>query len=533
MNEQLIPYYSTTTASLPGLAVLICATGAFALPLIALIVKDRRIWGLYTLAFSFVAATLSYRLFFAVLKTGKPLIYTFSGWPAPLGIVYEVDVFNGLLGVLVSSIMFLVVLYSLKYMEHEDGLQWYYTLLLGIEAGMLGCLYTGDFFNLFVMIEVTSVSAYALVAFRRYNKIAIEAAMKYAIFGALATTMYFTAIIFAYGSLGTLNMADMVLKIAGFKDMPVTDGPFGIVHYGIALFVVFALWSFTFKAALFPNHFWLPDAHAAAPSSVSAILSGLVVKVGIYAIARFVYTIFFGSGALGDFMNVIFAFLLIAGIASAFLGSILMLVQKDIKRLIAYSTILNIGYIATGLGLGNLLGIVAAIYHIVNHAIAKSALFLSAGTYIHTFKTREIDKLAGVGRLLPVTTFSFAIAAFSLAGVPPLNAFMSKFLLYGAAVGKHPILAVLIVIPSILAFLAYLKIVYVMYLKPLPQEESKYSVKEEALMAAPVFILAIACILIGILTPLIVDHFIMPAAHSLIDARSYVEAMMNVAKHLP
>ena len=169
------------------------------------------------------------------------------------------------------------------------------------------------------------------------------------------------------------------------------------------------------KSAIYPLHSWLPDAHAAAPSSVSAILSGLVVKVGIYAIARFVYTIFYGSGALGNFMDVILAFLLIAGIISAFLESILMLVQKDIKRLIAYSTILNIGYIATGLG--NLLGIAAAIYHIVNHAIAKSVLFLSAGIYIHAFKTREIDKLASVGRLLPVTTFSFTIAAFSLAGV--------------------------------------------------------------------------------------------------------------------
>jgi len=285
------------------------------------------------------------------------------------------------------------------------------------------------------------------------------------------------------------------------------------------------------KSAIYPLHSWLPDAHAAAPSSVSAILSGLVVKVGIYAIARFVYTIFYGSGALGNFMDVILAFLLIAGIISAFLESILMLVQKDIKRLIAYSTILNIGYIATGLG--NLLGIAAAIYHIVNHAIAKSVLFLSAGIYIHAFKTREIDKLASVGRLLPVTTFSFAIAAFSLAGVSPLNAFMSKFLLYGAAVGKHPILAVLIIIPSILAFLAYLKIVYVLYLKPLPREESKYNVKEEILMATPLFILAIACIVIGILTPIIIDHFIMPVARSLIDTKSYVEAMINVAKHLP
>ncbi len=533
MVEQLIPYYNVTIASLPGLAVLICATGAFALPLIALVIKDRRVWEVYNLVISFIVALISYRLLLAVLEVGKPLIYTFSGWPAPLGIVYEVDVFNGLLGVMVTSIMFLVTLYSLKYMEHDDGLQWYYTLLLGIEAGMLGCLYTGDFFNLFVMIEVTSVSAYALVAFRRYNKIAIEAAMKYAIFGALATTMYFTAIIFAYGSLGTLNMADMVLKIAGFTNMPVTNGSFGIVHYGIALFVVFALWSFTFKAALFPNHFWLPDAHAAAPSSVSAILSGLVVKVGIYAIARFIYTIFLGSGGLENLVNIVLTVLFIAGAASAFLGSILMLVQKDLKRLIAYSTILNIGYISIGLGLGNLLGIVAAIYHIINHAIAKSALFLSAGVYIHSFKTREIEKLSGVGRLLPITTFSFIITAFALAGIPPLNAFMSKFLLYGALVGKHPALALLVIIPSILAFLAYLKIIYVIYVKPLPQEESKYNVKESLMMTAPIFILALACIVIGILTPYIVDNYIMPAARSVIDTRSYVESMLEIAKVLP
>lgn len=531
--ETIIPSYDMVSAALPGLAVLTAAAAAFALPLISLIARNRRVWEVYSVLVTGFIVYLTYKLMFKVYSVGKPIVYTFSGWPPPVGIVYEVDRFNALLGVVVSTIMFLVAIYSVKYLEHDDGVQWYYTLFLGLEAGMLGCLYTGDFFNLFVMIEVTSVSAYALVAFRRYDKIAIEAAMKYAIFGALATTMYFTAIIFAYGSLGTLNMADMALKLLGVK-VPVTGMPFGIFHYGIALFIVFALWSFTFKAALFPNHFWLPDAHAAAPSSVSALLSGLVVKVGIYAIARFLYTIFMGSEAIAYIREYALTILLILGIVSAFLGGALMLIQKDIKRLIAYSTILNIGYIAMGFGLGSALGALAATYHIVNHAVAKALLFLAVGAYIHAVGTREVEKLSGIGRTMPITTLAFTIGAFSLAGIPPLNAFMSKFLLYGAFLATNvPALVIVVIIPSILAFLAYSKLVYTLYVKPLPKEYAEKGIKDHPLLALPVVVLAIACIILGLGAPYFINNYIGPATSSLIDWRSYVQTMLQVAQHLP
>jgi len=533
MVEQIIQNYDLITASLPGLAVLLSAAGAFSLPIIQILVKNRKFWELLTVVVTGSVMILTYRLLFAVANVGKPLVYTFGGWPPPVGIVYEVDMFGALLGVVVSSIMFLVAIYSIKYLEFDDGVQWYYTLFMGLEAGMLGCIYTGDFFNLFVMIEVTAVSAYALVAFRRYDRIAIEAAMKYAIFGALATTMYFTAVIFAYGSLGTLNMADMALKL-GKVEVPVTGLPFGIVHYGMALFVVFALWSFTFKAALFPNHFWLPDAHAAAPSSISALLSGLVVKVGVYAIARFLYTIFSASEAIASVRRIALLAVFVMGVFSAFLGAILMFIQRDIKRLIAYSTILNIGYIAIGFGLGSAFGALAATYHIVNHAVAKALLFMAAGAYIHYAGTRDIEKLSGIGRAMPITTLAFIIGAFSLAGIPPLNAFMSKFLLYGAllATGILPLVAV-VVIPSIIAFLAYLKLVYTIFVKPLPKEYAEKKIKDHPLLTGPVVVLAIACILLGVGAPYVINNYIWPATKALMDWQSYTQAMLQIAQKLP
>ncbi|RLF10524.1 MAG: cation:proton antiporter, partial [Thermoprotei archaeon] len=186
---------------LAGLPPILGVALAFALPLISLVVKDRRVWEAYAVASTLLIAALCSIIFYVqYFVLDEPTVYAFGGWPPPVGIVYEVDRLNALLGLFVSSVVFLATVYSVRYMEHDDGVEWYYTLLLGFEAGMLGCLYTGDFFNLFVMLEVMSVSAYGLVAFRRDSHEAVEAAVKYAIVGSVATTLYFIAVAFGYGS---------------------------------------------------------------------------------------------------------------------------------------------------------------------------------------------------------------------------------------------------------------------------------------------------------------------------------------------
>ncbi|MCD6488173.1 MAG: cation:proton antiporter [Desulfurococcales archaeon] len=512
---------------LPGFIVLGLTASAFLLPLIHYLVRRRWVIELYSLLVSGAACTLSWRILGLVRAMGKPLVYSFGGWPPPLGIIYVVDLFSGLLGVVVSSIMFLVIVYSIGYMPGDRRLYLFYTLLLVVEAGMLGCLYTGDFFNLFVMLEVISISSYILVAYYRGDRVAVEASMKYAMYGALATTMYFTAIVFAYGSTGTLNMADLAAKIQGIE-FPITNGVFGNLHYGILLFTALMLWAFTFKAALFPNHFWLPDAHAAAPTPVSALLSGLVVKIGVYAIARFIYTIY-GVSWINQLSTQI---ILILGFISAYIGAILMIIQSDLKKFIACSTILNIGYIGVGLGIGTSLGLAASTYHIVNHAISKALLFLSAGLLIKIVGSRNIASLQGLGRRYPVIGIPFAIALLSLAGIPPLNIFMSKFLLYMALIGSNNIpLALILLIPSIISFTAYTRIFYTICIKP--PLESNRNIGHSLLnipSSIPIYLLAITCILLGIGIDYILPLIIMPASNILANTSIYINTVLNYMK---
>jgi len=531
-----MPLWPHTVALPPLLGVAL----AFALPLISLAIKDRRVWEGYAVASTaLLFAICSYVAYAQYVLLDRPTIYTFGGWPPPVGIVYEVDKLNALLGVLVSGVVLLATLYSVRYMEREDGVEWYYTLLLGFEAGMLGCLYTGDFFNLFVMLEVMSVSAYGLVAFRRDTHEAIEAAVKYAIVGSLATTLYFIAIAFGYGSFGTLNMADLAAKVSGLT-FPVTGfvySPRGWM-LGAGAFLAFMFWAFAVKAAIAPNHFWLPDAHPAAPSPISALLSGLMVKVSIYVILRFLFTLFRGAVDLAFILNALYLVAIAMGVLSALIGAFLLIVQSDIKRLVAYGTVLNIGYITMAIGLGispssMQSGLTAAIYHIINHGVAKALLFLCAGSFIHAVGARQLDELAGVGRRMPWTAAFFTIGALALSGVPPLNCFMSKLILMQALLeaGWLAPLIVVVILTSALSLIGYLKVVYNVYMRPPAAELSK--VNEAPLsMLVPMFILTVACIVLGLSAPIFVDYVVKPAVLSALDSKGYVQAAFEYASLL-
>lgn len=527
-----------------GLTPPIIVTFAFALPLLSLVVKNRSIIEGYGVVGSLIAMVLSMLTFYYVYFIKSPVVYTFGAWPPPIGIVYEVDRFNALLGLIVGMIFFLVAIYSIEYLRDREGIEWYYTLLLGMEAGILGSLYTGDVFNLFVMLEVTSITAYGLVAFYRSRKESIEAALKYALVGSVATTMYFIALALIYGSYGTLNMAQIALKTTSNVDyfFYMLGGDRLWAMYTPALTVAgatvlaLALWAFSVKAALFPNHFWLLDAHPAAPSPISAILSGLLVKVGVYAIARFTYTLFHAAQlnmlidvALRNVVEALLIIFIVLGSLSALVAGFLMVVQTDIKRLIAYSTVMHIGYIVIGLGLATKLGLEAALYHTINHAFAKALLFLAAGAFIRVAGTRSIDELSGIGRAMPLTTISFAIAAFSLAGLPPLNGFVSKYLLYMALMDKGLApLTLIIVLSSAFALLAYLKIIYGVWLKA-PTRSLEGIHDPTWRMSAPLLILASLCVVLGLASPYIIKELITPAVIDLAyNTLDYIKEAFNV-----
>ena len=493
---------------------------AFTLPLATFKIKSKVFYHVYATVVTGAALVLSVINLGLVMNRGT-MIYFFGGWPPPLGIVYEVDSVGALFGVLVASIMFLAVLYSIWYMREFDGVEWYYVLMLGLTAGSVGCVYTGDAFNLFVMIEVLSIAAYALVTFFRSKPEALEAAIRYGLVGATATTMYFLALVFLYGSFGTVNMADLALKV---RPWLVTSNPevvqyfnqlsgslFGNPVLGAAVAIALSLWAFTFKAALFPNHFWLPDANPEAPTPVSAIFAAVIDSIGIYAVLRFMYTIFGPNSLLasGTYVNIrgaVMTILFILGLASALVGALLLAIQKDVKKLLAYSTISHVGFIFMGLAVGTsavsesirLLAIAAVLYHVISNSIGEALLFMTSGVFIMSTGSRNLDVLAGVGRKYPVALIGTIIGILHLFGIPPLAGFFSKYALFMAMLDAGNVIgAVALIAITGISLLGYIRFMYIIWLGR-PRKEVELKIRGEPLTAViPIMLLVIAIVVLG------------------------------------
>lgn len=495
---------------------------AFSLPLATFKIKSKAFYHVYATVVTGIALALSAINLGLVMNRGT-MIYFFGGWPPPLGIVYEVDSVGALFGVLVASIMFLAVLYSIWYMKDFDGVEWYYVLMLGLAAGSIGCVYTGDAFNLFVMIEVLSIAAYALVAFFRSKPEALEAAIRYGLVGATATTMYFLALVFLYGSFGTVNMADLALKV---RPWLATSNP-EVVHYfnqlsgslfgnpvlGAAVAIALSLWAFTFKAALFPNHFWLPDANPEAPTPVSAIFAAVIDSIGIYAVLRFMYTIFgpdsiLASNAFVNIRGAVMTILFILGLASALVGALLLAIQKDVKKLLAYSAISHVGFIFMGLAVGTSavsegirsLAVAAVLYHVISNSIGEALLFMTSGVFIMSAGSRNLDVLAGIGRKYPVALVGTVIGVLHLFGVPPLAGFFSKYALFTAMLDAGNVVgAVALVAITGVSLLGYVRFMYIIWLGK-PKEVVELRIKKEPITAViPVVLLTVSTIVLGVM----------------------------------
>ncbi|MEM4486160.1 MAG: proton-conducting transporter membrane subunit [Zestosphaera sp.] len=486
---------------------------AFVLPLLGMLVKNIRFFHIYaSLASLYALITATYN--FHLVLEGGVKAYPFGGWWPPMGISYEVDYVNALLALLTTSVMFLITVYSAWYVRDLKAAPYYYTLLLGLEVGMLGCIYTGDAFNLFVMLEVMSISAYALVGFYRSKPEAVEAAIKYGLFGAVATTLYFIGLVFIYASFGTLNMADLINKVTfGYNT---ASGPYyGQVYAATAVALALSLWAFTFKSAIFPNHFWLPDAHPEAPTPVSAALSGLVVNVGVYAVFRFMYTIFNPYSAVGGLRDMMLLTTLVLGIASGFVGAFMMAVQDDIKRLLAYSTVSHLGLVLAGLSIGMttvatpgtpayINGLSGALYHLINHSLGKSLLFLASGVVIFMAGgSRRLDELGGLVRRNPLLAFVLMVGVLQLLGVPPFGGFFSKYLLYSSFMeAGMPYIAVLINAISAVSLLGYVRLLYAVLFKTSKVQDLP---KVGLIPIAVLLALAAACIATGLLSGVLID----------------------------
>lgn len=504
-----------------GIIPLLLTISAFTIPLLTLVIRSKVFYHIYAFLFGLLAlvyAAINYKLVNNIY--GKTIAYYFGGWIAPIGITYIVDGISSILGLLVAVDMLIIIIYSWWYMWSEDGVEWYYTLLLLLEAAMIGIIYTGDIFNLFVMIELLAISAYGLVAFHRHRREAVEAAVKYSLIGATATTMFFLAIVFIYGTYGTVNMADLAVKARSTwicaeleqacRFFSIMSGSgYGNPILATAIAIALALWAFTFKAAIFPNHFWLPDAHPEAPTSVSATLSGLVVKMGAYATIRVIYTVF-GINTLIDMpspsgislRDILLFIIMLLGAISAILGSLVMIIQNDIKRILAYSTIAHLGIIFMGIGAGlrssgnALLSLimVAVTLHIINHSFGKTLAFLSSGVFIKASRTRNILEMRGIGRLTPIASVALIVSLLHLLGVPPFGGFFSKLLIFNALMmSGQVVFAVILILSTAISMLGYMRVIINLIMPPRPPE--LIGKIKENFIPSTVFVILVAVIL--------------------------------------
>lgn len=389
--------------------------------------------------------------------------YTFGSYERGIGIEFLVDEFSVLMTAVVIVIAFFIMLYSIRDLEHEidsSRIYSYYTLIFLMLFAMIGMIFTNDIFNMYVFVEILSITSVAIIAIKN-KKDALMASMKYLIMGTIGSITVLMGFALIYMVTGHLNMTliaeEMVLV---WEQYPLN----------ILLAMGFILTGFGIKAAIFPLHNWLPDAHSSAPTPSSAFLSGLVVKAYVFAIAKMIYRVIGPDISTNIGLT---DYILIFAVLSIIMGSVYALSQTDIKRRLAYSSVAQIGYIFLGLGLATDLGISAALFHVISHAFMKSALFLSAGSIIYLTGKRHVKDLSGIAYTMPVTMTVFCIGTLGMIGIPATSGFMSKWYLGLASLDAgQPELLIVILISSFLNALYYLPIVISAFLQEKPSRET-------------------------------------------------------------
>ena len=474
-------------AHLPALQVVIPLISA---PLCALLPAGRTVW-LAAMTASWLAFLMAALLLNQVLAHG-PISYLMGSWPVPWGIEYRVDALNAYMLLIVAGIGAIVMTFGRVIVENRIRLPvnkqpWFYTAYLLCLTGLLGITITGDAFNVFVFLEISSLSSYVLISIGRDRR-ALTAAYQYLIMGTIGATFILIGIGLLYVMTGTLNIGDLAARIPAVADTRTVRAAFAFLTIGVSL-----------KLALFPLHLWLPNAYAYAPSVVTAFLAATATKVAVYVLLRFFFTIF---GAKFSFeamqLDKVLLPLALVGIFSA---SLVAIFQTNVKRMLAYSSVAQIGYMILGISLVSVTGLTAGISHLFNHALMKGALFMALGCVSFRVGAAELDRMAGVGRAMPWTMGAFVIGGLSLIGVPLTAGFVSKWYLIVGALEKGwwPV-AVLVLITSLLAVIYIWRVVEVAYFKPAPEGR----VVREAPLAllVPTWALALANLYFGLDTSL-------------------------------
>jgi multicomponent Na+:H+ antiporter subunit D len=428
---------------------------------------------------------------------------------------FRIDILTVYIAVIFIFLAFFVALYSIKYMDHDTRLPLYYALLLTLIGGMIGVVFAGDFFTLFILWETMSISSYVLVAFRRDEDEPIEAGIKYLLLSAVGSTLILFTMSILYGVTGTLNLYEIGAALNALLAAP---PPASSAIYGVLIFTIVGLViGFGVKAAIAPLSTWLPDAHPAAPSGISAMLSGVVIMTGAYAIIRLL-VLFYDPYVFTYYGAVLSWFALFTMIY----GNLMALTQKDLKRLLAFSTIVNVGFIIFGFSIAMMplalwlptsaavenalvYSVTGSLAHIFSHMLAKGMLFLIAGIFLHQIGTRDFDKLQGIGRRMPFVMFCFTIGALSLAGVPPLVGFYSKFyIIWGSIVASTYLATIIMVLMSAFSVVYYLRMIQILVFAE-PSPEAATAERPHWLFLFVIGALMIFIILFGLFPGLFID----------------------------
>ena len=473
-------------AQLPALLVVVPLLAA---PVCALVRSPAFAWGFATVvsAASFVVALA----LAATVADGSEIAYLLGGWAAPWGIEYRIDALNALVVVIVAGASTVSLVHARLGVAREvrrERVGLFYTAWLLCLTGMLGIAITGDVFNVFVFLEIASLSTYVLVALGP-TPAALLAAFRYLVLGSIGATFFLVGIGLLYMMTGTLNMADLAVRLDDVSHTRTVAAGAVFVVLGIGL-----------KAAVFPLHAWLPAAYAQAPSSAAAFLAGTSTKVSIYVLARFLFDLF---GVDLAFERLGFGvFLVPLAIAGVLVGSAVAVFQGSLKRLLAWSSIAQLGYMVLGLGLGTAAGAAASVLHLFNHAVMKVALFLAAANLVYRVGSDALGNIAGLGRRMPWTMGALLVAAMSIVGVPLTAGFVSKWYLLRAALadGLWPI-AVVVLASSLLAAVYMWRVVSAAFFtEARPDTVQAHAHEAHWTMVVPVVALAFANVWFGVET---------------------------------
>ena len=470
------------TSHLPILQVVVPLIAA---PLMVLLRHGGAAW-LLAVGVSWTSLVVALALL-AEVSGGGLISYALGNWPPPWGIEYRVDAVNAYLALIVSVIAAVVAVYMRRSVEAEvprERHYLFYTMYALCLAGLLGISVTGDAFNLFVFLEISSLSTYVLIALGRDRR-ALMAGYQYLIMGTIGATFFVIGVGLLYLETGTLNLADMAARLPRVTDARPVLAALAFITVGISL-----------KLALFPLHLWLPNAYAYAPSAVTAFLAATATKVSVYVLLRFYYSVFGGSTVFEalPMAEILLGF----SLAAMFIASTVAIFQGDVKRMFAYSSVAQIGYITLGVSLASATGLTAGLVHVFNHALTKGALFLLLGGIALRIGAVRFEAIGGIGRAMPFTSFGIVLGGLSLIGVPATVGFVSKWYLVLAALERGAWwIAFAVVTSSLLAVVYVWRFVEVAYFR---EPDARVSALREApaSMLVPAWLLVAACVYFGL-----------------------------------